>query len=228
MKWNCEYMVTVEIFKHCTELLQLDLEATSLFFAYKNVHHHFGSFISRWYLGVCVIIRWRWEGGWCLNKSVVSHCLFNDTHGWSGAVHVMEFDQTWDQIPVYQRHSQQTWRYDTVFQGCIAISYICNTYVRKNTHEGAFTSNILLQNGGSVRTPILWWHNCISEKTKASSKGINSGLNILTTLSNFKEFVMEFFYDTGFSISFCQFFLWTHCIKVVIEGNIHVSFCTII
>lgn len=106
-------------------------------FAYKNVHHHFGSFISRWYLGVCVIIRWRWEGGWCFNKSVVSHCLFNDTHGWSGAVHVMEFDQTWDQIPVYQRHSQQTWRYDTVFQGCIAISYICNTCIRKNTHEGA-------------------------------------------------------------------------------------------
>jgi hypothetical protein len=21
---------------------------------------------------VCVIIRWRWQGGWCLNKSVVS------------------------------------------------------------------------------------------------------------------------------------------------------------
>ncbi len=27
-----------------------------------------------------------------------------------------------------------------------------------------FTSNILLQNGGNVRTPILWCNNCISEK----------------------------------------------------------------
>jgi hypothetical protein len=66
---------------------------------------------------------------------------------------------------------------------------------------------ILLQIGGHVMTSILLFHNWISEKTKARKRRqiINLCLNVHTTLTNLKEFLMCFSDDIGFS--FIKFIL---------------------